>query len=374
MTRVITGMDELRSLERLWTRKVEQAGSSTTPFQSFSWIENWLEHRVRGIEPFVLVFDDDLIAPLGRVRVGPVRILRLLGTGDSDYPGLVSSHGIRESWARVGAELDRQRRHWDLLHLHSVLDPQAIMDALHNSLGAHVRSRQYDVCPRIDTRVPFEELVGVRDKKLRRELRRWERRLDELGDVSLQAHPTPAPAGLFDELIEVESRSWKWENSTAGLLPGPRRDFLKAVLEDPRTQACLWLLRSRERLVAFALVLTDVKQWYFYHTSYRDDARAAGSHLLGRIVRAACESQCEFLDLLRGPQAYKLLWTDETRAVHEIALASGARGRAASLAYLLRWTAARRPVLHRLRNRTGRLARRFQRRRTPQGPAGHWMR
>jgi len=139
---VAESYDGFARLEPRW-KAIADAGGVQTPYQSFAWLDQWLRHRGSGVEPFVLVVEDGaIIAPLGRLRIGGIRLLRLLGTGDSDYPGLVTSLPLEDAWDSVAQELAQRRTAWDLLHLHSVGEREVIMAALARHIGRHGRERE----------------------------------------------------------------------------------------------------------------------------------------------------------------------------------------------------------------------------------------
>lgn len=299
--------------------------------------------------------DGATIAPFGRFRIGGVRLLCLLGTGDSDYTGLVTTLRTDEAWDTVAQELARHHSAWDLLHLHCVREREVIIAALKRHIGLGGRERSYEVCPWISTDRSWEDLLRTREKKLRYEIRRWTRRLQDSGSLSVEVAPAPVPEQIIGELEVVERASWKWDRGEATFRPGARRDFLEGVLRDPRMEFRLWLLRVSTQLVAFALVLVAHDQWYYYHTTFRQDYPHAGSYLLACIVEAACASDCKCVDLLRGPNEYKYAWTDHSNTVYEIVCPSNLRGRAAALGYAARWRAAQSALLRRIRSRLWRI-------------------
>lgn len=331
---------------------IADAGGVQTPYQSFAWIDQWLRHRGNGVQPFVLVTQNEAtVAPFGRSRVLGVRVLRLLGTGDSDYPGLVTALPIEEAWDNVVKELAQRRRSWDLLHLHSVRDREAIISALDRHIGIGGFERPYEVCPWVRTDRSWEDLLASRRSAFRNNVKRWGRWIQALGEISLEVIKPPVPKEVIAELEGVERASWKWELGEATFRPGPRRDFLEAILKDPRMKLHLWLLRVSAQLVAFALVLEAQKRWYYYLSVFRQDHRHAGAYLLSRIIENACGSPFTCVDLLRGPHVYKYDWTAHENIVYEIVRPSTLRGQAVALAYAARWKAAKSPILQKTRAR-----------------------
>jgi CelD/BcsL family acetyltransferase involved in cellulose biosynthesis len=156
---------------------------------------------------------------------------------------------------------------------------------------------------------------------------------------------------MIDELEDVERGSWKWEQGESALRPGSQRQFLRAVLGDPRAEASVWRMRVSGRLVAYALVLERGDRWYYYLPSFRRDVPNAGALLMAHIVEAACAGDCRVLDLLRGDHGYKRTWSDGADSVYEIVWPSSSLGRLAVMAYAVRWRAARSERLQELRAR-----------------------
>lgn len=349
--RVACSSDAFAKLDVSW-RQLADAGGVCTPFQSFPWLEQWLRHRGGEVEPFVLLLPEaQTIAPFGRLRRGGVTVLRLLGTPDSDYPGLVTARPLEEAWDAVGQELSRLRRSFDVLHLHSVRERAEIIPALRRHLGPTGYVRRYEVCPWVRTDQSWEGLVADRGSGLRNELKRWKRRMEELGEVIVERTRPPLPEMILQEMEEVERSSWKWHDGAATFRPGSYRHFVEAILRDARMDAEVWLTRVSGRLVAFALVLVAADRWYYYLTSFVTDVANAGSFLLGRIIEAACRGTCTVVDLLRGDHLYKRTWTDLTETVYEAAWPVNVRGRIAAIGYAARWQAARSRRLQWLRAR-----------------------
>ena len=321
-----------------------------TPFQSFAWCNKWLKFRGKGYTPFILVnIDRNVIAPFATTTVGGVRVLRLIGTGDSDYLGLVTSKSPGEAWRAVIAELHERRDEWHLLHLHSIKQKDDVLAALRQYKDIAVIERDYEKCPNLSTCGTWQAYLGRR-KKVKHESRRWAKRVQDFGAVAVDSVALPLSPELVKEMIDVERESWKWELGTAALKPGEQADFICAVLQDPQMPARVWCLRTNAKLAAFAVVLEDKAGWYYYLPSFRSSHPNAGAYLLSCIVEEAFRHGCGFFDLLQGDHGYKSLWTDETVGVAEIVAANSLWGRVMLQGYVARWRASNSPVLQRLRN------------------------
>jgi CelD/BcsL family acetyltransferase involved in cellulose biosynthesis len=349
--RVVSSVDEFAALAPQWDRLAAGRGVPT-PFQSFAWLEQWLRYRRGGVQPRVLVLDGgDTIAPLGVTSVYGTREIRMLGAPDSDYVDLVTARPIGEAWDLVASALAARRRSFDVVHLQSVRDREPIVAALMRHLGGQGCERVYERCPWIATDQSWDALRKSRRNGLAAEIRRWDRRVRELGDVKVEQVAPPLGADLIAELEDVERESWKWELGESAFRSGSQREFLLALLRDSRADVTVWLMRLSGRLVAYAVVLIGTNRWYYYLPSFRKSVANAGASLLAQIVEAACAGGSPVVDLLRGDHGYKRVWSERVDEVHEVVWPSSLRGRAAALAYQARWWAARSERLHRLRAR-----------------------
>jgi CelD/BcsL family acetyltransferase involved in cellulose biosynthesis len=352
---VIESAEGFAALAIHWQR-LAAAGGVWTPYQSFPWLDQWLRCRRGRVEPFVIVLQNgETIAPLGRWCRGGLRGLSMLGTPDSDYVGLVTTRPLDEAWDGVAGALAARRGSYDLVHLQSTRERVPIVSALRRHLYGTGLERVYEQCPWIPTELSWDEFRKSRANGLRSELRRWDRRIRELGEPKVEWLRPPVAAEVFAEIEAVERGSWKWEQGDSAFRPGSQREFLQAVLRDPRADVVVWLMRISGRLVAYALVLVGTDRWYYYLPSFRKDVPNAGALLLAQIVEAACGSGCTRVDLLRGDHGYKRTWSDRADPVYEIVWPSSVVGRMAALAYRARWQAARSRGLKRLRDRFQRI-------------------
>jgi len=307
-------------------------------------------HRGTQYEPYILVSaDQELIAPLAMTTIAGIRVLRLIGTGESDYLGLVTTMPSAEAWAAVIKELHGRKAEWHLLHLHSIKQKDEVLSALERYKGISVIERDYEKCPYLVIRGTWEEYLSQR-KKVKYESRRWAKRVHELGPVKVESISFPLSSGLLGEMIEVEHESWKWNLGTAALKPGEQAEFLCAILQDQQMPGRVWCLRTHMQLIAFAVMFEDKDSWYYYLPSFRSRCPNAGAHLMSSIVEEAFRLGCRSVDLLQGDHGYKSLWTDQAVGVAEILAGNSLWGRLMLLGYTARWRASHSVTIRGLRD------------------------
>ena len=208
-----------------------QAGEAG-PFQSRAWLRHWLEYRGAGPESFPIVVDGGAtVALFVRVRIAGLRVLRLLGSGDSDFNGLISMRGADAAWDSVVAE-------WrdavaSGISCTFIPWPNARQSCRHSSgiWAGQGAARLYEACPFIRLAGLWAQFIGAR-KRLRGEVRRWTRRLEEMGPLTFRSVKAPVSQEVLDVIGEIERDSWEGEHGNAVFKPGNERDFLFAVLRD----------------------------------------------------------------------------------------------------------------------------------------------
>jgi len=336
-TRVVTGVSsELHEIETEWRALLLER--PCTPFQSFDWARAWLKCVAPRAELCIVMVGDpvEALLPLVLDRPFGVRRLRILGHGLSDYLGAIPTSPARGVFTAIGECIAAQSACYDLVDMQglhcSVEDSRCLASALPKS----AIQRVYEHCPVIDTNRDWDAFLASRTRKFRANLKRTIRRTESLGaaDVEIEA----ATSELFQEMIDVERDSWKWEGGYAYLRDEVSRAFLNTVLLQTDVDSEVWTCRIDGLLVSFAVVFREPHVRYYYLPSFRSGFPDTGTFLLARLVRDSCEQGIREIDLLQGDERYKSIWASSSRDVHQIVSPGrGPRGAAALAGYRLRW-------------------------------------
>ena len=344
------GRPAFAEIEPLWRALEERAEIS--PFQTYDWARAWLDHLAPDAEPWLVARDGTrpLLLALAARRRGGSTWLTLLGHGPSDYLGPLPPELADADAVAIARAIGAARDRFDLLQLRGWSSSDAARDGFVASLDGRTALRAYEICPFVDTSGRWDDYLATRTKKFRANLKRTARRAEQAGAVTIGREAVDAR--LFDELVEVERESWKWEHGFAFLRDPRSRAFLRAVLLDSPLERELWTLRVGEVLAAFALVFPRAASRYYYLPSFRQRFPDVGTQLLRAIVEDSFSAGFTRFDFLQGDEDYKRPWATDSRSVYEIAGAGrGMRGALAVRALELRWRAARSARLRMLRER-----------------------
>jgi CelD/BcsL family acetyltransferase involved in cellulose biosynthesis len=170
----------------------------------------------------------------------------------------------------------------------------------------------------VSTHDPWSEYQATLSAKLRSEIRRRRRRLQELGDLMLLvADGSERLEDLLSEGFQIEQSGWKGEHGTA-INSSPRRHrFYREVAQWAGERGWLRLafLRLDGRTIAFDLCLEANGVHFLLKTGYDHDYEKFGPGMILRsmmLERAFSESidTYEFLGTIVGANnRWKLDWT-----------------------------------------------------------------
>jgi CelD/BcsL family acetyltransferase involved in cellulose biosynthesis len=255
------------------------------------------------------------------------------------------------------AKLELARAVLSLRPVRVTLDYLEAEDAGARALRRASQESSYRVAVRDWERPPYVEISGDwesyeqrLDGKMRRDLARRRRRLDEVGAVSLEV--LDGTAGL-DELLAhgfaLEPSGWKSVRGTAVLSSSETSDFYTRLARWAVERGALRLsfLRSGEQRVAFQFGLEEAGSYYFLKGGYDPAfARFAPARLLLQdLIRRSFSVGLARFEFLGADESFKLEWTSMRRDLKRV------EAFAPSFASVAAWAAVvyGRPVARKLR-------------------------
>jgi CelD/BcsL family acetyltransferase involved in cellulose biosynthesis len=301
-----------------WDRLVD--GDASLSVFERSW---WLDAVAGADGSFLLVQDETgLIGglALAHERARGVERLTLVGAGIPHGLDAVAAPGREDDVVAALAEwLDRRgNRRVQLVGLRA----ESLM-ARASPQGA--RLHEIERAPYLRVPPTFEEYVAARPRKLRQELRRVIRRLEEQGLRDRLVDPADTERALEtflalhrlrwdDESLFLDSLE-RFERAVGAGAPSGRIRFHEVVAD--------------EQVIA-SLVTIEEGTTCAFHQMGRDPAPQwsnSGTYLKARALDRACREQFEIVDLCYGEAPGKMDWADDARPVFSLAWAHGAIAR-----------------------------------------------
>lgn len=329
----------IEPLETEWEELAERVGAP--PFLRPGYVRAWCEAFDHGpLEVLALRRDGALAAliPLQRHR----------GAAKSTANEWTDVFGPLARDLDAAAELARELfarrpRRVDLQFLHTSWDGTTALRDAAAIAGYRIVETVLQRSPYVELDAGWEEYEKGLEAKLRREVRRRRRRLEEKGELRLEiSDGTSRLDALLDEGFAVEAAAWKGGAGTSMSSTAQTERFYRAMARWAAAEGTLRLafLRLDERPLAFDFCLEHGGSHYLLKTGYDPEQRALAPGIIMRaeMIKRAFDAGLASYEFLGKDQEWKLRWTGARREqVRLRAFAPSFAGRA-DHAY---WTRAR---------------------------------
>jgi CelD/BcsL family acetyltransferase involved in cellulose biosynthesis len=310
------GVELLRSADTIrddWDALADRTGAA--PFLRPGWIEPWQDAFCKG-EPAYLVTRRD-----GRLTgVLPLESRRgtLASTANWHTPlyGPVAEDdaAARDLARGVMANAGRFADLW-------FLDPEAPgypqLTAAAGDAGYGTIVRTIAQSPYIAVEGTFDEYMGARDRKFRKEIGRLWRRLEEGGGSATFETGSENLDELLTDGFRLEGSGWKSEQGSAIASSPERERFYRRVAEWAAARGWLRLafLHVEGKRVAFDFGIEHGGRFYVPKGGFDVEYRKLGPGQLLTYagIRRAFELGLESYELLGQQDDYKRQWTATTR-------------------------------------------------------------
>jgi len=293
------------------------AARTPSPFLTHAWLAAWWTAFGAG-EPVAAALHgdrDELLAAalLRRRRDGG--LAATVNDHSGDWGAVAVDDGARAAlWralaARRGPTLTLARLRGD--------EEWATASAAARAAGRRVHVQPEQASPYLRMPGSFDDLLAARSANLRSQLRRRTRALERAGALELRTTTSgPRLDADFDAFVAVEGSGWKDRAGTSIARDAPAarlyRAFATAAAE--RGWLRLHLLELDGEVLAADLGCVIGDQAFLIKTGFATGhaERSPGLVLRGAVIRHLVDEGVRGYDLLGGPDAYKLRWTDELR-------------------------------------------------------------
>ena len=289
-----------------WEELAERLGAA--PFLRPGWFEAWAEGFDEPVELLAVKTDGRLSGALPYVRTAAG--VRSATNPHTPAPGLLAED---EDTARdLAGRLFTLGGHVSLGYLDAASET-ILRDAARNA-GRLVVTRPLAYRLFLELEGPWESLEGSLPSRLVRDVRRRRRKLEELGQVTLEvADGTERLEELLAEGFRLEASGWKAAEGTAIVSSAETQRFYEAVARwsAERGWLRLFFLRVDGRPIAFQLALEHGRTHYFLKGGYDpdDSAYSPGKLLLHATLAHAVEQGLDRYELMGDVEAWKLEWT-----------------------------------------------------------------
>jgi CelD/BcsL family acetyltransferase involved in cellulose biosynthesis len=164
----------------------------------------------------------------------------------------------------------------------------------------------------------WESYLGEMKADRRRSLKRRRRRLDEMGEVTLDIRDgTERLDDALKEFIQTEGSGWKAQAGTAIRSQPKLTSFYQSIARwaADRGELRLAFLRVDGKPIAAHMYLESSEVLYRFKSGYDEDwsKHAPGLLLTAAMIERAFDDGLKLYDFLGGGESHKLDWTADTR-------------------------------------------------------------
>lgn len=333
--RAVTTPEEFKGLAREW-----EALLSTMPghslFLTWEWLYYWAMHYVGDGQLRILLAFDKYgkmvgIAPLYLRRfnehaVIAIRELRLLGSEavgssyldfivqEQDKPAMV--HSLYEYL------FSEMRNQWDLLTLSAVPAESSTLDLWNEFFAGAGKVGEVGTticCPVIRLSSDLLTYRAGLGRNRRYTIQRKTRYFQKAGHMQFARATSPADVeAAFNSFVTLHERRWR-SRAEGGVFANERtrrfhQDIVRVFSERGRVSIDLLLLDGCPVAGVYGFLYHGV--YYFYLPGFDPEIvpkASPGRLLLHQIIEQAIGDGAQMVDLLQGPQSYKVEWSTGLR-------------------------------------------------------------
>ena len=282
-----------------------------TPFQSFEWVSTWWEWFGRSKKPHIFEIREgkDLIGLMPMYETSfPLRILRPVGKGHSDYLQPLIRKGYERSFSEHFADHLHTLKGIDLIDLQQLRENHPLLDCLSGCQKIH-----QDACYLLDLPSTFEDYLKTLSKSMRYEARRINRPPFTTRQAKIRTIMDPEEIEkVFPVFFQLHVKRWRQR-----ALPGSfARPITQKFHIDYARKACakgslkFSVLEYEDKPVGALYVMKAGGGYFFYQSGFDPNFKmlSPGNVLVSHTIQLAISDGATQFDFMRGLEPYKSRW------------------------------------------------------------------
>jgi len=332
---VITEEEEFLSMGSEWNHLLSKSNPNEF-FSTHEWLSTWWRHFGKGKDLFIITVREGkeilALAPFMTTRLPLLRRRKIefLGTGLSDYLDFIIMDKREKCLAAVFDWLLR-RRDWAMIDLRCMKEESPNTELLINALERRnclVEVKHDCYCLRVETEGDWEDYhYNSMTRNLRHDLRRRKNGLRRLGQVSVERYVVPDRIREVMELFfQAHINQLKAMRKCSLFEDQSMRRFYRSLVANLAGKNMLdfTALTIEGKPIGYYVDFLYNDKLYTYSTTYEMDFAkySPGKLLLEALIKRAFDAGLREVDLMRGEESYKYLWTNKRRKLIAIAVYS----------------------------------------------------
>jgi len=290
MIQRISTINEFLALKAEWERLYAASGLSNL-FLTHEWLSNWLVHF--GKNEWMVLLEREgqnsniLSLVLFKVSNGH---LTFIGNQHSNFPGFLTSNGKTSPVRTIMEYLCNKECCKSLALIDSPDEPRFEKELRDVSEDRWIIiKKNCKIMRSINLSGDFEAYLGGREKKVRHELKRKARKLQESGEIMLRCFQDCSDADvLFGTIGDIEKDSWKFKSGTAIISSENEVSFYKNLYLNyaKSSNARAYVLDLNRVPLAYIIGVLFDGTFYALKTSYKESYKtlSPGTTLFVKVI------------------------------------------------------------------------------------------
>jgi hypothetical protein len=321
---IVNSLEQFMLLKETWNELLVEY-TSYVPFLCHEWFELWLKHFLKGSELFIIVLYQKNnvvgVAPLLRKqekfkRLYKVKKIELIGNIVSPVRGFIfADFDSKKRTEHYLALLSFLKKYddWDIFELDAFYDPIISFSALKRII---VQAGINNDCYHCFNYYYLDEIpetgnlyLTSRSKKLRDNLRRYRKRLEDKGSISVEivSNPENTPR-CVDLHYRIRENSWKNPDEKSAF----HRDLFKFASLKGWLRCCIFMFDKKP--IASQIRFVHNRHAYFISTMYDIAYKkySPGNLLLAETAKYLIDTdKVVEMNYLYGDEDYKKEWLEK---------------------------------------------------------------
>ena len=358
---IITSTNQWTNLESEWDELLSNSVKNEI-FQTYSWQRTWWDHWGSGNLSIVVCYDEEklvCILPFYIESKYSLKIVKFIGSTNSDYLDIIidSSCCVEEVLLESLKHFIKHCR-FDTIELEELPSGSPLLEIVRKKkLKLMSRLDNNSVCvyiPAISTGQIYDEYVN---KKQISRLKSSYKKLQKIGRIQYEELLLLSENDL-NTFYELHADRWMSKGKSSGLSEQKYRSYFNALHREfsKKNQLFFPVLRLDNEIIACMFGFIYNSKIYYYIPTFKQELMYynLGHLLIMNIVNSRADEAMNEVDLLRGTEPYKYIWSNCERQNYKLILSKkNIRGAAYFAAYLLYFKVAKplaKKVLHKLKN------------------------
>ena len=331
-------INDFESLRNCWNIMLEKSIIEDNIFLTWEWLSTWWKYFGEGRKFLALAARENdkilAIAPfmLSQYKLpkfGNIRRIEFIGSPHSDYHNFIALRKAKECLKHIINYLTKNIENWNWIQLKEIPKSTPTLNFLHElspifSSKLYIETKICNLCPYVPLPKSFDALMKKLTKNMRQNLRRYLRRIGEKYDVTFKRYDEMdfSVKEAMETFIRLHQKRW-----SARGLPGAFKDerFCNFHMEiahlfAERNWLGLYFLMADGEPISAQYTFEYKRKMYYYLAGFNPEY---SNYSVGNLTTMFLLKECikrgfKEYDMMRGNEAYKMMWTRKCRENYEI--------------------------------------------------------